>query len=112
MYGVLLVTSYRVVFGIVEPFVRVEFESQLERMALVELQPPFTHIIMWTWQDKPAIFREGASARHGSAINMIMERHIPGTDHRQLRTAFVHLRELANQSSTPPAIPQLLSSER
>ena len=87
---VLVVTSRRVVFGSVDP-PRVHFEVPKDRMARVELYPPFTKILLWTWSELSWL-------RVGSALpNVIMERHVVGSNPLQLRAAFEHLRILAHQ---------------
>ena len=60
-------------------------------MARVELYPPYTKILLWTWTELPHVFRVGSALP-----NMIMERHVVGCNPLQLRAAFEHLRALVS----------------
>ena len=109
---VLVVTSRRVVFGSVDP-PRVKFEVPKDRMARVELFPPFPmcrKILLWTWTELPHVFRVGSALP-----NVVMERHVVGCNPLQLRAAFEHLRALAHQqersASAAPAQRQRSASE-
>lgn len=62
-------------------------------MARVELQEPFTHIIVWTWLELK-LLRPAESA---AIPNAVMERRIAGSRPSQLRAAKEHLADLANQ---------------
>jgi hypothetical protein len=66
-------------------------------MARVELYPPFTKIILWTWTELPAVMRIGSALP-----NVVMERHVVGCNPLQLRAAFEHLRALAHQQDREP----------
>ena len=101
---VVLVTTKRVVYGTVEGNegeegparkISVIFEVPKERMARVELYPPYRDIILWTWTPTAEVFRVGGT---GAGLpNVVMERRIYGCDPAQLQRAFVHLKRLAKQ---------------
>jgi len=84
------------------------FEVPLERMARVDLQEPFTHIILWTWTEVRVLRRAGLNA----IPNMVLERHIKGSRPSQLRAAKEHLLLLANQEEVPAAVAEQMAPLR
>ena len=82
-------TTKRVVYGTVEGNegeegparkISVIFEVPKERMARVELYPPYRDIILWTWTPTAEVFRVGGT---GAGLpNVVMERRIYGCDPR------------------------------
>ncbi|EOD06780.1 hypothetical protein EMIHUDRAFT_218850 [Emiliania huxleyi CCMP1516] len=93
--------------GCLEPL-ELLFEVPLERMARVDLQEPFTHIILWTWTEVRVLRRAGLNA----IPNMVLERHIKGSRPSQLRAAKEHLLLLANQEEVPAAVAEQMAPLR
>ena len=93
--------------GCLEPL-ELLFEVPLERMARVDLQEPFTHIILWTWTEMRVLRRAGLNA----IPNMVLERHIKGSRPSQLRAAKEHLLLLANQEEVPAAVAEQMAPLR
>ena len=77
-------------------------------MARVDLQEPFTHIILWTWTEMRVLRRAGLNA----IPNMVLERHIKGSRPSQLRAAKEHLLLLANQEEVPAAVAEQMAPLR
>ena len=72
------------------------FEIPVERIARVELPPPHTQLILWSWHRLPAYFSVLSQWRSASTRpNSIHEREVNGASPHQLKAAFIHLSSLA-----------------
>ena len=91
------VTTHRFVYGTVSPSMRLLFEFPIERMARVELAPPHTRLILWTWHKMPKWVAPFLLAPKGSRPNHILERVIEGARPAQLLRAFADLLALTQQ---------------
>ena len=69
----------------------------VERLARVELQEPYTHLILWSWHRLPFYLSPIDTFRSSARPNAIHEREIHGAKPHQLKAAFVHLSALAQQ---------------
>jgi len=96
---VLLITTKRIIFGTTKPL-KVIFEVQVERIARVELPPPHTSLILWSWHKLPVCSSPFDYFRSNARPNTIQEREIYSSNPRQLKAAFIHLSSLAHRRMT------------
>jgi hypothetical protein len=73
---------------------------QVERIARVELPPPHTSLILWSWHKLPVCSSPFDYFRSNARPNTIQEREIYSSNPRQLKAAFIHLSSLAHRRMT------------